>query len=379
MGGGGGVRSYLIDSKSFQLVVEEGGRFFLLRIFERGKFAMRSVFMCKNAAHWLMFCIEHFVVGKSFKQFFTLREGDTAFTLQWCSNSSGQFLLLTELKAGGLRRSIIIPEGKERYGWRVFGLELRKLLFPSQYAVDGNGPPKFIPQARKYNLKDQNSRTFAEVVQGFHGRTEDRKQLSHPGLTAKEKLTQLGKEKKGENLKLSGAKVGEIPVSKYERLEVVGRSWKEQRLSEVAEVGKQKMADTRLHFPSFLNSKADEKGKKSDFRKSCWSRRGLVIEVDVIGRRRVSWVRKKGGVSKIRGKAREVEWECITDASKVLNWAPQGTKQEALRPGLGRGTSPMMGSFYSGPSLFEMGESSLAGEGKSAQVLAIEACPKARH
>ena len=38
-----------------------------------------------------------------------------------------------------------------------------------------------------------------------------------------------------------------------------------------------------------------------------------------------------------------------------------------------------MGSFYSSPSLFEMGESSLAEEGKSAQVLAIEACPKARH
>ena len=30
----GGVRSFLIESKSFQLVVEERGRFFLLRIFE---------------------------------------------------------------------------------------------------------------------------------------------------------------------------------------------------------------------------------------------------------------------------------------------------------------------------------------------------------
>ena len=98
-------------------------------------------------------------------------------------------MLLTELKAGGLRRSIIIPEGKERYGWRVFGLELRKLLFPFQYAVGGNGPPKFISQVRKYNLEDQNSRTFAEVVQGFHERTEDSKQLSHLGLTAKGKLT----------------------------------------------------------------------------------------------------------------------------------------------------------------------------------------------
>ena len=149
MGGGGGVRSFFIESKFFQLVLEEGGRYFLLRIFERGKFFMRSVFMGKNAAQWLMFNIEHLVVGESSKQFFTFRESDTAFTLQWSSNSSGQFLLLTELKASGSRRSIIIPEGKERYGWRAFGLELRKLLNPSQYAVGGNCLPKFIPQVRR--------------------------------------------------------------------------------------------------------------------------------------------------------------------------------------------------------------------------------------
>ena len=92
MGGGGGgcgVRSFFLESKYFQLVLEEGGRYFMLQIFERGKFFMRSVFLGKNAAHWLMSNIEHIVVGVSPQQFFTLREGDTAFTLQWSSNSSG--------------------------------------------------------------------------------------------------------------------------------------------------------------------------------------------------------------------------------------------------------------------------------------------------
>ena len=98
----GGVRSFFIESKFFQLVVEEGGRYFLLRIFERGKFCMRSVFRGKNAAQWLMLNIEHLVVGESSKQFFTFREGDIAFTLQRSSNSFGQFLLLTELKPVGL-------------------------------------------------------------------------------------------------------------------------------------------------------------------------------------------------------------------------------------------------------------------------------------
>ena len=45
----GGFRSFFIESKLFQLGVEEGGNFFSLRIFERGKYFMQSVFMGKNA------------------------------------------------------------------------------------------------------------------------------------------------------------------------------------------------------------------------------------------------------------------------------------------------------------------------------------------
>ena len=139
---------FFIESKFFQLILEEGGRYYRLQIFERGKFFMRSVFMGKHAAQWLMANLEHLVVGVNPKQFFTLREGDTAYTLQRSSNSSGQFLLLTELKAGGSRRSVFLPVGKERNGWRTFGLELRKVLNPSLYAVGGLDLPKFIPQQR---------------------------------------------------------------------------------------------------------------------------------------------------------------------------------------------------------------------------------------
>ena len=108
----GGIRSFFIEFKLFQLVVEEGGIFFSLRIFEWGKHFMKSVFMGKNAALWLMKNIEHMVVGINPKQFFTLREGDTTYTLQRESNSFGQFLLVSELKVGGHRRSVIIPSGK---------------------------------------------------------------------------------------------------------------------------------------------------------------------------------------------------------------------------------------------------------------------------
>ena len=144
----GGVRKFFIESKFFQLVVEEGECYFLLQIFEKGKYFMRSVtsiFMGKIATQWLMDNIEHIVVGANSKQFFTFRDGDIAYTLHRSNNFSGQFLLLTELKVGWSRRLIIIPKGKEKNGWMVFRLELRKMLYPSQYAVGGTGHPKFIP------------------------------------------------------------------------------------------------------------------------------------------------------------------------------------------------------------------------------------------
>ena len=107
---------FFIESKFFQLVVEEGGRYFSLRIFEQRRYFMKSVFMSKNVAQWLMKSIEQIVVGISPKYFYTFKEGDLAYTLQWSSNSFGLFLLLTEFKAGGSRRSIIILEGRAKNG-----------------------------------------------------------------------------------------------------------------------------------------------------------------------------------------------------------------------------------------------------------------------
>ena len=73
---------------------------------------MQSVFMGKNAARWLMHSLEHIVIGVNPKHFFTLREGDVAYTLQRGSNSFGQYLSVTEL----------IPASKVQQGWRAMGL-----------------------------------------------------------------------------------------------------------------------------------------------------------------------------------------------------------------------------------------------------------------
>ena len=160
----GGFRSFFLESKFFQLVVEEGGRFFSLRIFERSRYFMKLVFMGKNGAQWLMKSIEQIVVGISLKNFYTFREGDLAYTLQCSSNSFGMFLLLTEFKVGGSRRSIFIPEGRVKNGWRVFGLELRKLLEPENYVNGGSGFSKFVAQHHKDNSGVKTFKTFADVV-----------------------------------------------------------------------------------------------------------------------------------------------------------------------------------------------------------------------
>ena len=131
-------------------MVEEGGNFFFLCIFERGKHFMKLVFMGKNAALWLMNNIEHTAVGVNPKQFFfMLREGDTAYTLLRGSNSFGQFLLVFELKVGGHRRFVIISRCKAQNGWKVIELELRKMLEPNQYALGRSGQAKFVLQLQR--------------------------------------------------------------------------------------------------------------------------------------------------------------------------------------------------------------------------------------
>ena len=142
-------------------MIEEGGNFFSLKIFERGKYYMQSVFMGKSAALWTMRNLEHTMSGVSPKQFFTFREGGIAYMMQRGSNSFGQYLLVTELKVGGMRRTIINSAGKLQQGWRTFGIELRRLLKPSQYALGGL---KFVPYRFKQIPKYQPARSYVEVA-----------------------------------------------------------------------------------------------------------------------------------------------------------------------------------------------------------------------
>ena len=128
----GGSIFFFIESKTFEFLVEEGGSYFLLRIFERGLTSMRSVFMGKESATLFLFHLEELISKQSPGHFArTIREGDIVFILQLGSNAHGKFLMVSELLHGRRKGNMVIPEGRLGSGWRGFGLNLRKILKPA--------------------------------------------------------------------------------------------------------------------------------------------------------------------------------------------------------------------------------------------------------
>nr|POE75998.1 hypothetical protein CFP56_53517 [Quercus suber] len=72
-----------------------------------------------------------------------------------------QYLAVTELKVGGWQRTIIISARKLQQGWRTFGIELRRILEPSQYALGGL---RFVPYRSKQIPKSHPVRSYVEAV-----------------------------------------------------------------------------------------------------------------------------------------------------------------------------------------------------------------------
>ena len=267
---------FFIESKSFKLVVEEGGRYFSLRIFERCRYFMKSIFMGEKVAQWLMMSLEQIVVGSSPKCFYSFREGDLAYSLQRCSNSFGLFLLLTELKVGGSRRSIIIPVGKAKNGWRIFGLELRKMLEPENYVNGGTGLLKFVAQPHKVNSGVQPFKSFVDTVCGHEVQVRGRNQPEKQNTVNKQNLLR------------------EVPVSLP--VPVKGRAVGSRCSTEEFYIGKKNRVGYNKRSPLHFKSVCFEHGygNKRELGSSDWAGKSLTVEVNGEGKRRVAW--KKGGL-----------------------------------------------------------------------------------
>ena len=81
-----------------------------------------------------------------------------------------------------MRRLIIIPAGKAQQGWRAFGIELRRMLEPSHYALGG---PKALPYKSKLGSEIHPSRSFVETVKTS---MQGRKHSHQPSIRETEKI-----------------------------------------------------------------------------------------------------------------------------------------------------------------------------------------------
>ena len=79
------------------------------------------------------------------------------------------------------------------------------------------------------------------------------------------------------NPRFTGAKVGDFSVGKPDTMVVGGGDRREQCINVEIDLGEQNPAENRKRIPSSfsLNSKANENGKRSDLRRSCWIGSGL--------------------------------------------------------------------------------------------------------
>ena len=128
---------FFVESKSFEFCVEEGGSFFSLCIFERGRYSLRFVFMSKEGAKRLLSLLEDFISSKPPGHFArTVRDGETVLILQLGFNAHGYFLMLSEFLRGCRKGFIVVPKGNLGCGWRGFGSHLRKALAPGTLAFN---------------------------------------------------------------------------------------------------------------------------------------------------------------------------------------------------------------------------------------------------
>ena len=106
----GGSTFFFTESKPFVFSIEEGGSFFLLRIFERGHTSVRFVFLGKESANCFLSHLEELISKHSPSHFArTIGEGDIVFILQLGSNAHGTFLMVFELLHGQQKGNIVIP------------------------------------------------------------------------------------------------------------------------------------------------------------------------------------------------------------------------------------------------------------------------------
>jgi hypothetical protein len=128
-------RIFHVESKLFELVKNA----IEVSITERGRKHRSIVSMGFAAAVWLRdSLLEIAKLSNSRNVFRSFREGNKIFVVQKQQNDRGSFVTVTVLGDSKGKGGVIIPDGRESWGWRGLSEELAGLLNPKAAAIHGD-------------------------------------------------------------------------------------------------------------------------------------------------------------------------------------------------------------------------------------------------
>jgi hypothetical protein len=112
-------KNFLVESKSFTFSVLGGAS--TVRVEEKRKNFLGVVILNAQSSEWLASSLE-VVLGLPAEQDFvkSFREGSKVLIARRGGNKVGRFLEATTFGLGGRKGSIVIPEGRGRWGWLKF-------------------------------------------------------------------------------------------------------------------------------------------------------------------------------------------------------------------------------------------------------------------
>ena len=205
----GGSIIFFVESKTFEFSVEEGGTYYMLRIYERNKDSLRSIFMGKKSAKRLLTYVEDLMTNAPPKKFArTFRDGNMVFILQLGFNAHGSFLLISELVHGRQKGFIIALEGKLGSGWRGFGFHLRKVIAPDTLVIKPPSQSVLNPIMQKFRQQKSFLLTAVDSDQKNNGGSGKGMQLM-PNI---QNLTKLNLSNQNHDSRDKGArKEGAVP------------------------------------------------------------------------------------------------------------------------------------------------------------------------
>ncbi|GLT54090.1 hypothetical protein SLA2020_273190 [Shorea laevis] len=147
------VSWFFVESKTFEFSVPAGGS--TLRLVERRNGISRVMMVGKYCVEWLKKAVERMVLLNEDQPFTeSSRDGNKAFFAQRGVNRAGGFLELAEYAVGGRKGLIIVPEGRDKRGWKRFArnwVRCRPLLilFSGKPESGGSQPSLFPLMGKK--------------------------------------------------------------------------------------------------------------------------------------------------------------------------------------------------------------------------------------